>query len=55
MNSVLKVPLDKAPVLDPADPAVLRFLDAVWMERGLSANTLAAKAASTALQQAPCR
>ena len=25
-----------------ADPAVSRFLDAVWMERGLSANTLAA-------------
>lgn len=24
------------------DPAVLRFLDVVWMERGLSANTLAA-------------
>ena len=27
---------------DSADPAVSRFLDAVWMERGLSANTLAA-------------
>jgi integrase/recombinase XerD len=25
-----------------ADPTVLRFLDAVWMERGLSPNTLAA-------------
>jgi integrase/recombinase XerD len=25
-----------------ADPALQRFLDAVWMERGLSANTLAA-------------
>ena len=24
------------------DPAVTRFLDAVWMERGLSSNTLAA-------------
>ncbi len=24
------------------DPALQRFLDAVWMERGLSANTLAA-------------
>ena len=24
------------------DPAVNRFLDAVWMERGLSVNTLAA-------------
>ena len=52
MNSVLKVPLDKAPVLDPADPAVLRFLDAVWMERGLSANTLAAyRADLTALSR----
>jgi integrase/recombinase XerD len=27
---------------EAADPAVLKFLDAVWMERGLSANTLAA-------------
>ena len=27
---------------DTLDPAVSRFLDAVWMERGLSANTLAA-------------
>jgi integrase/recombinase XerD len=27
---------------DAADPAVSRFLDAVWMERGLSSNTLAA-------------
>ena len=27
---------------ESADPAVSRFLDAVWMERGLSANTLAA-------------
>ncbi len=27
---------------DPVDPAVTRFLDAVWMERGLSPNTLAA-------------
>jgi integrase/recombinase XerD len=27
---------------DNADPAVSRFLDAVWMERGLSPNTLAA-------------
>ncbi len=29
-------------VRDVADPALQRFLDAVWMERGLSANTLAA-------------
>ncbi len=28
--------------VDNLDPAVTRFLDAVWMERGLSANTLAA-------------
>jgi integrase/recombinase XerD len=27
---------------DSSDPAVSRFLDAVWMERGLSPNTLAA-------------
>jgi integrase/recombinase XerD len=27
---------------DPVDPALQKFLDAVWMERGLSANTLAA-------------
>ena len=27
---------------DSIDPAVTRFLDAVWMERGLSTNTLAA-------------
>jgi integrase/recombinase XerD len=27
---------------DPVDPALQRFLEAVWMERGLSANTLAA-------------
>ena len=27
---------------EPVDPALQRFLDAVWMERGLSANTLAA-------------
>jgi integrase/recombinase XerD len=34
------------------DPAVLKFLDAVWMERGLSANTLAAyRADLTALSR----
>src|SRR6185437_15792445 len=27
---------------DTADPLIARFLDAVWMERGLSSNTLAA-------------
>src|SRR5579872_586072 len=30
------------PAHDTTDPAVSRFLDAVWMERGLSSNTLAA-------------
>ena len=30
------------PPADSTDPAVSRFLDAVWLERGLSANTLAA-------------
>ena len=29
-------------VREAADPSLQRFLDAVWMERGLSANTLAA-------------
>src|SRR5579871_2764406 len=27
---------------DTVDPLITRFLDAVWMERGLSSNTLAA-------------
>ncbi len=37
---------------EPADPAVGRFLDAVWMERGLSSNTLAAyRADLTALSR----
>src|ERR1700731_811270 len=37
---------------DSADPAVSRFLDAVWMERGLSPNTLAAyRADLTALSR----
>jgi integrase/recombinase XerD len=30
------------PGADPTDPLIARFLDAVWMERGLSSNTLAA-------------
>ena len=30
------------PQADSTDPAVSRFLDAVWLERGLSVNTLAA-------------
>src|SRR3979490_1738062 len=29
-------------VREAADPALQRFLDAVWLERGVSANTLAA-------------
>jgi integrase/recombinase XerD len=38
---------------EPTDPALQRFLDAVWMERGLSANTLAAyRADLTALARA---
>ena len=37
---------------DGTDPAVSRFLDAVWMERGLSSNTLAAyRADLTALNR----
>jgi integrase/recombinase XerD len=37
---------------DACDPAVSRFLDAVWMERGLSSNTLAAyRADLTALSR----
>ena len=30
------------PAADIVDPIIGRFLDAVWMERGLSPNTLAA-------------
>jgi integrase/recombinase XerD len=38
--------------VDNTDPAVTRFLDAVWMERGLSVNTLAAyRADLTALNR----
>ncbi len=38
--------------VDSTDPAVTRFLDAVWMERGLSVNTLAAyRADLTALNR----
>ena len=57
MSSVLKRselardPAAKSP-RDGADPTVLRFLDAVWMERGLSPNTLAAyRADLTALSR----
>src|SRR5215472_12134567 len=34
--------ISMTPDADAVDPAVSRFLDAVWMERGLSSNTLAA-------------
>ena len=30
------------PSVDAVDPAITRFLDGAWMERGLSSNTLAA-------------
>jgi integrase/recombinase XerD len=41
-----------APSVPDTDPAVSRFLDAVWMERGLSSNTLAAyRADLTALSR----
>jgi integrase/recombinase XerD len=37
---------------DPVEPMIVRFLDAVWMERGLSPNTLAAyRADLTALSR----
>ncbi|MGH8148749.1 MAG: site-specific tyrosine recombinase XerD [Steroidobacteraceae bacterium] len=40
------------PPQDASDPTLARFLDAVWMERGLSSNTLAAyKADLTALSR----
>jgi integrase/recombinase XerD len=49
MNSVLK--RSDTPKT-ATDPAVTRFLDAVWMERGLSSNTLAAyRADLTALSR----
>ena len=45
-------PVIAKPAQPDADPAVTRFLDTVWMERGLSANTLAAyRADLTALSR----
>ncbi|MFO1427271.1 MAG: site-specific tyrosine recombinase XerD [Steroidobacteraceae bacterium] len=42
----------KSRAADSTDPSVARFLDGVWMERGLSANTLAAyRADLTALSR----
>jgi integrase/recombinase XerD len=38
----------EATTADPPDPLIGRFLDAVWMERGLSSNTLAAYRADLA-------
>jgi integrase/recombinase XerD len=49
MSATRKTPVSKIasaavarPVADAVDPAVTRFLDGAWMERGLSSNTLAA-------------
>ncbi|HEU4530560.1 MAG TPA: site-specific tyrosine recombinase XerD [Steroidobacteraceae bacterium] len=41
-NSVYVKPATSAAGAEAPDPVVNRFLDAVWMERGLSQNTLAA-------------
>ncbi len=43
-NTVIKTASNAVarPAADNVDPAVSRFLDGAWMERGLSANTLAA-------------
>jgi integrase/recombinase XerD len=41
-NSVYVKPASNASGAEPPDPVVNRFLEAVWMERGLSPNTLAA-------------
>ncbi len=41
-NSVYVKPAANAAGAEAPDPVVNRFLDAVWMERGLSQNTLAA-------------
>jgi integrase/recombinase XerD len=55
MNMVRKVDLSepRVPGIVPlVDPNIARFLDAVWMERGLSVNTLAAyRADLTALSR----
>jgi integrase/recombinase XerD len=49
MTATRKISVTKAsnaalaqPAVDAVDPAVTRFLDGAWMERGLSSNTLAA-------------
>jgi hypothetical protein len=41
-NSVYVKPASNPSGAEAPDPVINRFLDAVWMERGLSANTLAA-------------
>jgi len=55
MNTVRKMETFDERNIGPADavdPAIARFLDAVWMERGLSVNTLAAyRADLTALSR----
>jgi len=51
-HAALAAPPTSSSAADSADPAVSRFLDAVWMERGLSSNTLAAyRADLTALSR----
>jgi integrase/recombinase XerD len=42
LSKIAAVAAAPSPPVDNSDPAVSRFLDAVWMERGLSPNTLAA-------------
>jgi integrase/recombinase XerD len=51
-NAALAAASSSSSRSDSTDPAVSRFLDAVWMERGLSSNTLAAyRADLTALSR----
>ena len=42
MTHIAQAAVLTPPMAETIDPAVNRFLDAVWMERGLSVNTLAA-------------
>ena len=39
---------------DAVEPMIVKFLDAVWMERGLSPNTLAAYRADLTALRAGC-
>ena len=55
-SKVIKSASNAAAARSPAeavDPAVTRFLDGAWMERGLSANTLAAYRADPAMSLVP--